>query len=136
MSRRVRAGVPWRDLPREYGPWQTVYGLFRRWHRAGIRARFLTLLRARADTTGLITWEANVDSTICRVHRHVAGARGDHGLGRSRGGFTTKIHQPLPPTRRPHPRPPPSLAAADRPEPITSPRPEAGVLGRVPVRRG
>ncbi|WP_338060193.1 transposase [Streptomyces fulvoviolaceus] len=103
MSRRVRAGVPWRDLPREYGPWQTVYGLFRRWHRAGIRARFLTLLRARADTTGLITWEANVDSTICRVHRHVAGARGDHGLGRSRGGFTTKIHQPLPPTRRPLP---------------------------------
>ncbi|WP_308299328.1 transposase [Streptomyces sp. CL12-4] len=27
---RVRTGVPWRDLPFEYGPWQTVYGLFRR----------------------------------------------------------------------------------------------------------
>ncbi|MFE2749671.1 transposase [Streptomyces scopuliridis] len=24
---------PWRDLPCEYGPWQTVYGLFRRWQR-------------------------------------------------------------------------------------------------------
>ncbi|MFF7645223.1 transposase [Streptomyces canus] len=26
-------GAPWRDLPSGYGPWQTVYGLFRRWQR-------------------------------------------------------------------------------------------------------
>ncbi|MFF3166636.1 MULTISPECIES: IS5 family transposase [unclassified Streptomyces] len=106
---RVRTGVPWRDLPREYGPWQTVYGLFRRWQRQGAWARLLTLLQARADAAGLITWEVNVDSTICRAHQHAAGARrdgagqkeppggtatepDDHGLGRSRGGFTTKIH--------------------------------------------
>ncbi|MFF4369454.1 transposase [Streptomyces sp. NPDC001594] len=25
---RVRTGAPWRDLPSEYGPWQTVYGPF------------------------------------------------------------------------------------------------------------
>jgi transposase len=72
-------------------------------------ARLLTLLQARADETGLIAWEVNVDSTICRAHQHAAGARrdgagqkeapggvatepDDHGLGRSRGGFTTKIH--------------------------------------------
>ncbi|GAA4891960.1 hypothetical protein GCM10023237_07540 [Streptomyces coeruleoprunus] len=23
----VRASAPWRELPLEYGPWQTVYGL-------------------------------------------------------------------------------------------------------------
>lgn len=106
---RVRTGVPWRDLPREYGPWQTVYGLFRRWQRQGVWGRLLTLLQARADAAGLITWEVNVDSTVCRAHQHAAGARrdgagqkeppggvghepDDHGLGRSRGGFTTKIH--------------------------------------------
>ncbi|MFD0144850.1 IS5 family transposase [Streptomyces sp. NPDC127129] len=106
---RVRTGVPWRDLPREYGPWQTVYGLFRRWQRRGVWARLLTLLQAQADAAGLITWEINVDSTVCRAHRYAAGARrngaeqkeppggvghnpGDHGLGRSRGGFTTMIH--------------------------------------------
>lgn len=106
---RVRTGVPWRDLPSEYGPWQTVYGLFRRWQRQGVWARLLTLLQARADAAGLITWEVNVDSTVCRAHQHAAGARrdgagqkeppggvitepDDHGLGRSRGGFTTKIH--------------------------------------------
>lgn len=106
---RVRTGTPWRDLPPEYGPWQTVYGLFRRWQRDGVWSAVLTGLQARADTAGLITWEVNVDSTICRAHQHAAGARrdgqtpkeppgghqdepDDHGLGRSRGGWTTKIH--------------------------------------------
>jgi transposase len=69
---RVRTGVPWRDLPFEYGPWQTVYGLFRRWQRRGVWARLLTLLQARADAAGLIFWEVNVDSTICRAHQHAA----------------------------------------------------------------
>ncbi|WP_376741231.1 transposase [Streptomyces galbus] len=32
---RVRTGAPWRDSPSEYGPWQKVYGLFRRWQRDG-----------------------------------------------------------------------------------------------------
>ena len=32
---RARAGAPWRDVPSAYGPWQTVYGLFRRWQRGG-----------------------------------------------------------------------------------------------------
>lgn len=73
---RVRTGVPWRDLPCEYGPWQTVYGLFRRWQRQGVWARLLTLLQARADVAGLITWEINVDSTVCRAHQHAGTAPG------------------------------------------------------------
>ncbi|WP_231905094.1 MULTISPECIES: transposase [Streptomycetaceae] len=28
---RVRTGVPWRDVPIEWGPWGRVYDLFRRW---------------------------------------------------------------------------------------------------------
>lgn len=105
----MRTGAPWRDLPAEYGPWQTVYGLFRGWQRESVWATVLTGLQARADAAGLITWEVNVDSTICRAHQHAAGARrdgkeqkeppggtrtepDDHGLGRSRGGWTTKIH--------------------------------------------
>ncbi|MFE5595664.1 transposase [Streptomyces sp. NPDC056549] len=27
---RVRTGVPWRDMPAEYGPWGRVHDLFRR----------------------------------------------------------------------------------------------------------
>ena len=39
---RTRTGAPWRDLPRAYGPWQTVYGLFRRWQRDGTWRAILT----------------------------------------------------------------------------------------------
>jgi len=107
---RVRAGAPWRDVPARYGPWQTVYGLFRRWQRDGTWRQAVTALQARADAAGLITWDVSVDSTVARAHQHAAGARrdgdqqreppggagaagpADHGLGRSRGGWTTKVH--------------------------------------------
>jgi transposase len=106
---RVRTGAPWRDVPAWYGPWQLVYGLFRRWQRDGTWRRIVTALQARADAAGLITWDVSVDSTVARAHQHAAGARkrgalqaeppggiddepDDHGLGRSRGGLTTKVH--------------------------------------------
>jgi hypothetical protein len=44
-----------------------VYDLFRRWQRDGIWHGILTALQARADANGLITWELNVDSTVCRA---------------------------------------------------------------------
>lgn len=72
---RVRVGAPWRDVPPVYGSWQAVYGLFRRWQRAGVWARILSRLQARADVAGLITWDVSVDSTIARAHQHAAGAR-------------------------------------------------------------
>ena len=72
---RVRAGAPWRDVPPAYGPWQTVYGLFRRWQRDGTWRQILTGLQARADAAGLIIWDVSVDSTIARAHQHAAGAR-------------------------------------------------------------
>lgn len=106
---RIRAGTPWRDVPACYGAWQTVYGLFRRWQRDGTWKRALATLQALADAAGLIVWDVSVDSTVSRAHQHAAGARknaelqvespggvdtepADHGLGRSRGGFSTKTH--------------------------------------------
>ncbi len=74
--------MPWRDVPERYGPWQTVYGLFRRWQRDGTWKRILERLQADADARGLITWDVNIDSTICRAHQHAAGARKK---GHSRG---------------------------------------------------
>ncbi|MER5519856.1 IS5 family transposase [Streptomyces sp. NPDC002763] len=72
---RVRTGVPWRDMPKEYGPWGRAYDLFRRWQRNGAWQRIFTQLQARADAQDLITWDLNVDSTVCRAHQHAAGAR-------------------------------------------------------------
>ena len=71
---RVRTGVPWRDLPARYGPWETVYGLFRRWQRDGTWKKILAGLQADADAEGLITWDVSVDSTVARAHQHAAGA--------------------------------------------------------------
>jgi transposase len=72
---RTRTGAPWRDVPPAYGPWQTVYGLFRRWQRNGTWRAVLTALQGRADAAGLITWDVPVDSTVARAHQHAAGAR-------------------------------------------------------------
>lgn len=86
-----------------------VYGLFRRWQRDGTWRVILAGLQGRAGAAGLITWDVSVDSTVARAHQHAAGARkrgdlqaeppggiaaepADHGLGRSRGGLTTKVH--------------------------------------------
>ncbi|MFF0015713.1 transposase [Streptomyces sp. NPDC005374] len=80
----MRTGVPWRALPSEYGPWQTVYGRYRRPQRDGTWSVLLTGLQARADAAGLITWEADVDSTICRARQHAAGARREATLAPSR----------------------------------------------------
>ncbi len=72
---RTRTGTPWRDIPDSYGPWGRVYDLFRRWQRDGTWQSIVTELQAQADAKGLITWDLNVDSTVCRAHQHAAGAR-------------------------------------------------------------
>ncbi len=35
----LKTGAPWRDLPAEYGKWQTVYARFRRWTNDGLWLR-------------------------------------------------------------------------------------------------
>ena len=80
---RTRTGAPWRDVPARYGPWQTVYGLFRRWQRDGTWQQILTALQAQADAHGLITWDVSIDTTITRAHQHAAGAR-NGGIGNAK----------------------------------------------------
>ncbi|MFJ9342829.1 transposase [Streptomyces sp. NPDC101733] len=72
---RVRTGIPWRDMPDEYGAWGRSYDLFHRWQRDGTWQRIVTALQARADARELIIWDFNVDSTVCRAHQHASGAR-------------------------------------------------------------
>ncbi|MDQ0578654.1 transposase [Streptomyces rishiriensis] len=81
---RTRTGAPWRDVPKRYGPWDRVYDLFRHWQRDGTWARILAQLQAETDAKGLITWDVNVDSTVCRAHQHAAGAAKRGTCGRNR----------------------------------------------------
>lgn len=107
---RTRVGCPWRDIPPQYGSWPAIYSLFRRWQRGGAWIVILKTLQTFAHGAGRIGWQVSVDSTIMRAHQHAAGARrdpgsqaeppdgpgehepDDHALGRSRGGWTTKLH--------------------------------------------
>lgn len=41
-----RTGAPWRDLPSQFGPWETVASRFYRWRRQGIWDRVLAALQA------------------------------------------------------------------------------------------
>ena len=43
----LRSGCAWRLLPREYGPWSTVYHFFRTWRLDGTWERIHTVLRER-----------------------------------------------------------------------------------------
>jgi transposase len=87
-----RTGAPWRDLPEVFGNWNSVWRQFRRWCLSGVWDILLqTLVDSGHDADAL----QMIDSTTVRAHRCAAGETGrgrSQALGRSRGGFTTKIH--------------------------------------------
>ena len=72
---RVRTGVPWRDLPERFGPWETVYKRHRRWSADGTWQLLLTRVQAAENAAGGIDWDVAVDSTTARAHQHAAGER-------------------------------------------------------------
>ena len=67
---RYRTGIPWRDLPESFGPWQTVWKRHRRFSGDGTWNNILTELLSQADEAELILWEVSVDSTVNRAHQH------------------------------------------------------------------
>ncbi len=69
----ARTGVPWRDLPAEFGRWDAVYNRFRRWLASGALRRLFEALTA--DPTFTDVRRVLIDSTIVRAHQHAAGAR-------------------------------------------------------------
>lgn len=68
----LNTGIPWRDLPERFGPWQSVYSRFRAWTKAGVWERILSALIEQdlVDETTLM-----LDSTIVKVHQHASGAK-------------------------------------------------------------
>jgi len=81
----LRSGAPWRDLPEdEFGPCETVYGLFNAWNANGKLDEILHLLQVSFIDAGRIDQQLwCVDGTIVRAHRCAAGA-GKKGVRRNR----------------------------------------------------
>ncbi|UQN07881.1 IS5 family transposase (plasmid) [Deinococcus sp. QL22] len=92
----LRTGAPWRDVPERFGKWTTIASRFRRWTAKGLWQQVWAELQRQADRKGQLDWSMHfVDGTVVRAHPCAAGARGgqaEEALGRSRGGFSTKIH--------------------------------------------
>ncbi len=86
----AKTGAPWRDLPERFGNWNSVFQRFTRWCKTGVFQSIMEKLQD-PDLEVLL-----LDSTVIRAHQHAAGAKGSsaeaEALGRSRGGFSTKIH--------------------------------------------
>jgi transposase len=82
----------WRARPAQFGNWNAIWKRFWRLSRAGVFEAFFDALAAMSQTAHLVQM---FDSTVVRAHVSAAGAKGGQdgqALGRSRGGFSTKIH--------------------------------------------
>jgi transposase len=85
----LRSGAPWRDLPKNYGPYTTCYNRFVRSRRAGVWDQIMDALTAAHDAAVQM-----IDTSVVRVHQHgacVADNKQQH-MDRSPGGLTSKIH--------------------------------------------
>ena len=88
MLYRMRVGYPWRDLPAEFGCWNSIFQKFNRWSSKG---KLMTLFKALIQEPDL-EWEF-IDGSIVKAHQHSAAASEENqAIGKSRGGNTTKIH--------------------------------------------
>ncbi len=80
----------WQDAPSAYGPHTTIYIRYNRWSQRGIWQS----LFAKIAAAGPVPDELMLDASDVKAHRSAAGGKGawSQAIGRSRGGFTSKIH--------------------------------------------
>ena len=87
----MRTGAQWRELPSTYGKWRSVHKPYEAWCCKDFWNTTLQFFAQDRDGQSIM-----IDSTIIRAHPCAAGYKKDsqteQALGRSKGGFTTKIH--------------------------------------------
>ena len=87
-------GCKWCGLPKVFGNWHTIYTRMNRWAKSGILDRVFAELQHRPILQVRVE-AVSLDSTAVNVHPDGTGARkknGPQAIGKSRAGWTTKIH--------------------------------------------
>ena len=89
MLYRMRVGCPWRDLPADFGCWNSIYQQFNRWSSKNKLMRIFKVLVQEPD----LEW-GFIDGSIIKAHQHSAGSSSSEiqAIGKSVAGNTTKIH--------------------------------------------
>ena len=67
----ARTGSHWRELPGEFGKWNSVFQRYNRWSEKGVWERIFEALADDPDFEFVM-----MDATIVRAHQHSAGAKG------------------------------------------------------------
>ena len=81
-----RTGAPWRDLPPDYGNWNSVQRRFCRWRDKGVWESLLEIFVDEPDFEWLM-----IDASHVKVHPHAAGAvGGNQDMSRTKGGSTQR----------------------------------------------
>ena len=85
----ARTGAQWRELPKKYGKWNSIFSRFNAWAKKQIWENLLKYCAQDPDLEYVM-----IDATIVRAHACAAGygEQEAEGLGRGVGGFTSKIH--------------------------------------------
>ncbi|MDE0164243.1 MAG: IS5 family transposase [Bryobacterales bacterium] len=87
-------GSKWRGLPRRFGNWHTIYTRMNRWSKNGVLDAVFEKLQ-REQLVRIRVEAVSMDSTIVKVHPDGTGAfkkNGPQAIGKSRGGWSTKVH--------------------------------------------
>jgi transposase len=86
-----RSGCQWRLLPFYYGDWRATHKRFKAWSKRDIWQKLFEFAQKDPDMELAI-----IDATVVRAHACAAGygykTQEKEALGRSKGGFSTKIH--------------------------------------------
>lgn len=86
----LRTGCQWRLIPSYYGHWRQIHKRYKIWADRGIWGHLMSFVSDVDDQ------QVMIDATIVRAHACASGYIKDgndaQALGRSKGGFTTKIH--------------------------------------------